>query len=98
MRYHYNQDIGQTVTMVRFNPQGTGLLAARGTITCETGYNKIGCDTGLLVDVENKRKFFKAQCNYGHHMTWLTGTLPSSWRTWARPWASPWSAYERPCA
>ena len=30
MRYHYNQDIGQTVTMVRFNPQGTGLLAARG--------------------------------------------------------------------
>lgn len=75
MRYHYNRDIGQTVTMVRFNPQGTGLLAARGVITCETGYDKIGCDTGLLVDVENKRKFFKAQCNYGHHMTWAYGDI-----------------------
>ena len=61
--------------MVRLNPQGTGLLAARGTITCETGYDKIGCDTGLLVDVENKRKFFKAQCNYGHHMTWAYGDI-----------------------
>ena len=27
------------------------------------------------MDVENKRKFFKAQCNYGHHMTWAYGDI-----------------------
>lgn len=75
MRYHYNRDIGETVTMVRFNPQGTTLMAATGTIVTETGYDKIGCDTGLLVDVKNKAKFFDAQCNYGHHMTWAYGDI-----------------------
>ena len=75
MRYHYNRDMGETVTMVRFNPQGTRLLAAKGVIVTETDYDKIGCDTGLLVSVANKGKFFKAQCNYGHHMTWAYGDI-----------------------
>lgn len=41
MRYHYNQDIGQTVTMVRFNPQGTGLLAARASSPARRGTTRL---------------------------------------------------------
>ncbi len=75
LRYHYTPDIGQTITMVRLNPQGTKLMAARGTIAADIDYNTIGCATGLLVDVESRKKFFKAQCNYGHHMTWAYGDI-----------------------
>lgn len=75
LRYHYNRDIGQQITMVRFNPQANRVMAARGFIVTETGYDKVGCDTGLLVSVEDKNKFFKAQCNYGHHMTWAYGDI-----------------------
>lgn len=61
--------------MVRLNPQGTKLMAARGTIAADIDYSTIGCATGLLVDVESRKKFFKAQCNYGHHMTWAYGDI-----------------------
>jgi hypothetical protein len=66
-------DQGRTLTMVRFNPQGTKLLAARATMTKEVGYDDVGCVTGFLARVPDVKKFFNVQCNYGHHMVWAYG-------------------------
>lgn len=79
IRYDYNADKGKTVTLVRFNPQGTGILAGRGVIREGFGYESIGCDNGFFAEVADLHQFFNAMCNYGHHYVWgfgdMTGAL-----------------------
>ena len=61
--------------MVRFNPQGTKLLAARARIAEGFGYDSIGCDNGFLAEVEDMEEFFEAMCDCGHHYVWAYGDL-----------------------
>lgn len=75
LRYDYEQDAGSGVTMVRFNPQGTKLLAARARIAEGFGYDSIGCDNGFLAEVEDMEEFFEAMCDCGHHYVWAYGDL-----------------------
>ena len=75
LRYDYQQDAGSMVTMIRFNPQGTKLLAARAVIEEGFGYDNIGCDNGFLARVEDMDRFFEAMCDCGHHYVWAYGDV-----------------------
>lgn len=75
LRYDYNRDKGSVITLIRFNPQGTKLLAARATMTEGLGYDKIGCDTGFFAQTEGIDRFFEAMCEYGHHYVWAFGDV-----------------------
>lgn len=75
LRHDFTADEGKEVTLVRFNPQGTQIMAAKGTIAKGIGYDAVGCDNGFLARVDDLDKFFEAQCNYGHHYVWVYGDV-----------------------
>ena len=75
LRHDFGADVGKKVTLVRFNPQGTQIMAAKGTIAEGIGYDVVGCDNGFLARVNDVERFFEAQCNYGHHFVWVYGDV-----------------------
>jgi hypothetical protein len=73
VRYDFNQDKGQTVTMCRIDPTCKILFVARGTIVGGTGYNDVNCSEGVFFQVKNSRDFFEKQSLVGHHVPLVYG-------------------------
>lgn len=73
LRYDYNQDKGETITLLRFHPTGKKMFAAKAEIVAGAGIDKVGCDNGVYFKVKNVKDFFKKQTEFGHHYAWVYG-------------------------
>ena len=66
--------IGQKVTMARFNPTLTNLLAARGEIVrCFNGVPHGLCRETVEIRVHNAKSLLHEAANYGHHFVVIYG-------------------------
>lgn len=68
LRYDFNRDAGQTVTLCRFAPDGKRLFAGKGKIVSGSGYDRVNCDEGFFFEVADQEDFFYKQINFGNHM------------------------------
>ncbi len=73
LRYDMSRDVGETVTIARFNPQGTALLVETGeVIECE-GYMTVGCSLSYHLQVDDAAGFFELEQDFGHHFGLVFG-------------------------
>lgn len=73
IRYDYNRDKGEIITLLRFHPTGKKMLAVKGEIIAGASLDIIGCSTGFYWKVADVRDFFKKELNFGHHYAWVYG-------------------------
>ena len=73
IRYDFDQDEGQTVTMCRIDPTCSKLFVARGTIVCGIGYDKQNCTAGVFFQVEDSDDFFEKISVVGNHNPLIYG-------------------------
>ncbi|MCU6762609.1 L-fucose isomerase and related proteins [uncultured Roseburia sp.] len=73
MRIDFNQNKGETITLMRFNPQCNKILAAKGTCIGGFGYHATGCSEGIYFEVEDKYDYFHKQAEFGLHMPLVFG-------------------------
>jgi len=73
IRYDFNRDKGETITLLRFHPTGKKMLAVKGEIVAGAGLDTIGCATGVYYQVNDVKDFFKKQLEFGHHFAWVYG-------------------------
>ena len=73
MRYDFNRDAGQHITVARFGPDAKSLFVARGKIVASVGHNLDGCTQGVIYEVADREDFFKKQCDFGNHMPLVYG-------------------------
>lgn len=75
LRYDFKQDIGQTVTMCRFDPTCSKLFVARGEIVGGIGYETENCTEGVFYKVANGKKFFAGSTLVGNHIPLVYGDI-----------------------
>ncbi len=75
IRYDFNQDIGQTVTMCRFDPTCSKLFVARGEIVAGAGYETENCTEGVFFKVSDGKKFFDGSLQVGNHIPLVYGDV-----------------------
>lgn len=75
IRYDFNQDIGQVVTMCRFDPTCSKIFVARGEIVAGAGYETENCTEGLFFKVSDGRKFFEGSLLVGNHIPLVYGDV-----------------------
>ena len=75
IRYDFNRDIGQIVTMCRFDPTCTKLFVARGEIVAGAGYDTENCTEGVFFKVSDGKKFFKGSLQVGNHIPLVYGDV-----------------------
>lgn len=72
-RYDFEQDVGQTVTVCRFSPDGSKLLVGRGTVIAGDGYELQNCNGTILFRVKDQRDFWEKQVLVGNHLALVYG-------------------------
>ena len=73
MRVDFNQAKGETITLMRFNPECTKIMVAKGTVVGGFGYDSTGCTEGIYFSVEDKLDYFRKQARFGLHMPTVFG-------------------------
>ena len=73
MRRDFDADAGQVITMCRFSPNCDKLLVSRGTLKAGFGYDMDNCTHGALFQLEDTKKFYKAQIQVGNHVPFVYG-------------------------
>lgn len=73
IRYDWNRDVNQTVTMCRFAPDGGKLFVGKGTIVAGGGYAEDNCSGPVFVRVKDQNDFFNKQCEVGMHLPLVYG-------------------------
>ena len=73
MRIDFNQYKGETITLMRFNPECTKIMVAKGTVVGGFGYDTTGCSEGIYFTVEDKLDYFRKQAHFGLHMPTVFG-------------------------
>lgn len=73
IRYDFNKDKGQVLTMARFDPSGKKLFVARGVILGGIGYRDQNCSEGVFFQVADGKDFFKKQSAFGNHIPLVYG-------------------------
>jgi hypothetical protein len=73
LRYDFGRDAGETVTLLRFHPNGRAVMAARGTLEACEGYTTVGCKLSAIVRVEDLEAFYLKIENFGPHFAWVYG-------------------------
>jgi L-fucose isomerase-like protein len=73
LRYDYNRDKGEKITLLRLHPTGEKMFAVKGKIVAGAGLDTVGCPTGLYWKVSDVKDFFKKQLDFGHHYAWVYG-------------------------
>lgn len=74
IRYDISRDLGEPVTIARFNPQGTALLVAGGEVTGCQGYLDGGCSLSYHLRIADAAGFFRLQQDFGHHFALVFGS------------------------
>lgn len=75
MRYDYNLDKGQVVSMCRFGINCDKLFVARGTLWGGFGYELKNCTHGAIIQVDNTDRFFAGQVQAGNHIPFVYGDI-----------------------
>ncbi len=73
LRYDWNRDAGQVVTLCRFSPDGKKLFIAKGDIVGGGGYEKHNCSGPVFIRVRDQEDFFNKQCEVGMHLPLVYG-------------------------
>ena len=73
MRINFDDYKGETITLMRFNPECTKIMVARGTVVGGFGYTTTGCSEGIYFSVEDKLDYFRKQAKFGLHMPTVFG-------------------------
>jgi hypothetical protein len=73
LRYDFNQDIGQPVTMCRVDPSCSKLFVAKGEVVAGCGQDDAGCSLGVFLKVRDGNDFFKKQMQVGNHVPLVYG-------------------------
>lgn len=73
IRYDFNQDVGEPITLVRMHPSGKKLLAVKATIAAGAGMKTMGCASGIYYQVADTKDFYRKMQDFGHHYTWVYG-------------------------
>ena len=73
IRYDFNRDIGQTVTMARIDPSCSKLFTAKAQVVAGRGYEDHGCSEGVFLRVKDGRDFFSKQICFGNHIPLVYG-------------------------
>ena len=73
MRYDFDEDAGQVVTLCRFSPNGDKMLIARGEVVCGDGYTANNCNNLVIFRVRDQKDCYKKQCQVGNHVALVYG-------------------------
>lgn len=73
VRYDFNRDKGQAVTLARFNPAGDKALVAAGEVVGGHGLDRIGCSLAVDVKVKDVMDLFEKEQDFGHHLALVYG-------------------------
>jgi hypothetical protein len=74
IQYDFSQDIGEKVTLARFNPAGTRLVVSCGTIVGGGPRSEYSCATTTVeIKLPDAAGFYKEQANTGHHLSLVYG-------------------------
>ena len=73
MRYDFEQDAGETVTLCRFSPDGGKMLVDRGTIVGGDGYDLNNCNGLVIFWVRDQMDFWTKQNWCGNHIALVYG-------------------------
>ncbi len=73
IRYDFSRDKVREVTLARFNPKGTRVLATKGQIIDGGGFDSIGCSLSVSIEIPDAEKFIHRQVDYGHHLAMVYG-------------------------
>ncbi|RKY00419.1 hypothetical protein DRP77_11515 [Candidatus Poribacteria bacterium] len=77
IRYDFSRDIGEPVTLARFDPTATRLLVARGEIAGGGGFDRIGCSLSAHVKVRDAVDLMHKEADFGHHLAMVYGDYTS---------------------
>ena len=75
IRYDFNRDSGQKVTMCRFDPLCEKLFVARGTIVAGIGYKDENCTEGAFFEVADAKRFYECSLQVGNHVPLVYGDV-----------------------
>lgn len=73
IRYDFSRDVGTPVTLARFDPTGTRLLAFRGELVGCAGFDRVGCALSAHVKVRDVVDVFHKELDFGHHLAVVYG-------------------------
>jgi L-fucose isomerase-like protein len=73
LRYDFARDTGEKVTLARFNPLVTKILAAKGEIAGCDRFNDIGCTLTAVIKVSDIRKLTHKLADFGAHLVMVYG-------------------------
>jgi len=73
IRYDFDQDEGQIITLCRFSPDGEKMFIANGEVVCGDGFEVPNCSQIVYFKVKDIDKFFDTQCDFGNHLVLVYG-------------------------
>ena len=73
LRYDFNKDRGQVITLCRISPDCSKLFVGKGTIIAGDGHDRDNCNGVMVYRVADQRKFFDAQLQVGNHLCVVYG-------------------------
>jgi len=73
LRHDFNKDIGEIVTVGRFDPSGTKMLITKGRIIGGGGLVGYGCAQNINIEIPNGYEFWRESQNFGHHLALVYG-------------------------
>ncbi len=73
LRYDISRDVGEPVTILRFNPLGDSFIAAVGEVVGCQGYMDVGCSLQYRIRIEDADEFYRCMQDYGHHFALVFG-------------------------
>jgi len=73
LRHDFNKDIGEIVTIGRFDPSGTKMLITKGRIIGGGGLVGYACAQNINIEIPNGYEFWRESQNFGHHLALVYG-------------------------
>jgi len=80
IRYDFSRDIGEPVTLGRFDPAARRLLVVMGEITGGDGVETVGCSLSAEVRVGDAVELFHREADFGHHLAMVYGNYAEELR------------------
>jgi len=73
IRYDFSRDKGAPVTLARFDPTGSKVLAVKGEVAGSEGIDQVGCSLRVHVKVRDIADLFRKEMDFGHHLAVVYG-------------------------
>ncbi len=68
LRYDFSRDAGQEITMIRISSDAEKLFVGSGKIVAGSGYDRMNCDEGFFLALEDQEDFFYKHIYFGNHL------------------------------